>query len=305
MPWTAARGKVRRVKSVALVLLLALLWGGSYPLLKVAVETLPPLTVVAARALLGGLILLAVLGPRARLLGEVAVGASLRALVIQSAFTCVIPWVLIAWAMLSLDAGLAAILNSLSPIFIFLLTALVTRHEPVTRRKFAGVVLGLAGVVAIVGVDALAGVGTKTVAELACIAGAFSYAVAGVIGVRFAKVTPLVPAAGSTLIAAAVMVPLALAVERPWTLSPSMASVMAVVAGAVFSTGLAMVIYFRLLATVGSIAMSSQAYLRILVGVGLGMAFLGERPTPHALVGLALVVAGVVAMTWPARGPDS
>lgn len=289
------------MKSFALVLLLALLWGGSYPLLKVAVDTIPPLTVVAIRSLLAGLVLLAVLGPRVKLLGELVSGGSLRALAIQSAFTCVIPWILIAWAIPSLDAGLAVILNSLSPIFIFLLTAFVTKHEPVTRRKGAGVALGLAGVVVIVGVDALAGVGTRTLAEIACVLGAFSYAVAGVIGVRFKRVTPLVPAAGTTLIAAAVLIPLALAFEQPWTLSPSRSSVIAVVAAAVFSTGLAMVIYFRLLATVGSIAMSSQAYLRILVGVGLGMAFLGETPTPHALVGLALVIAGVVAMTWPVR----
>ena len=117
------------MKSFALVLLLALLWGASYPLLKVAVDTLPPLTVVAIRSLVGGLILLAALGPRVRLLGQVSTGSSLRALSIQSAFNCVIPWILSAWAMPSLDAGLAAILNSLSPIFIFLLTAFVTRHQ--------------------------------------------------------------------------------------------------------------------------------------------------------------------------------
>jgi drug/metabolite transporter (DMT)-like permease len=76
-------------------------------------------------------------------------------------------------------------------------------------------------------------------------------------------------------------------------------------ASAVFSTGLAMVIYFRLLATVGSIAMSSQAYLRIFVGVGLGIVFLGERPTTSALIGLCLVVLGVVAMTLPARRSGS
>lgn len=293
------------MRSFGLVLLLALLWGGSYPLLKVAVDTLPPLTVVAIRSLVGGLVLLAVLGPRARLLGEMRAGSSLRALAIQSAFNCVIPWMLIAWAMRSLDAGLAAILNSLSPIFIFLLTALVTRHEPVTRRKFAGVVLGICGVVTIVGVDALKGIGAQTLAELACVAGAFSYAIAGVIGVRFAKVTPLVPAAGTTLIAAVVLVPLALVTEHPWTAAPSTASLLAVLAAGILSTGVAMVVYFRLLATVGSIAMSSQAYLRILVGVGLGMAFLGETPTPHAIAGLCLVVAGVVAMTWPIRGPKT
>ena len=274
------------MKSFALVLLLAFLWGSSYPLLKVSVETIPPLTVVAVRSLLGGLILLALLGARAKLLWEMRSGSALRALAIQSTFNCIIPWILVSWAVTKIDAGLATILNSLSPIFIFLLTALVTRHEPATGRKFIGVVLGIAGVLTIVGVDALSGVGTRTLAELACVAGAFCYAIAGVIGVRFAKVTPLVPAAGTTLIAAAVLIPLALVVEHPWTIQPSLPSLLALAASAVFSTGLAMVIYFRLLATVGSIAMSSQAYLRIFVGVGLGIVFLGERPSANALIGL-------------------
>jgi drug/metabolite transporter (DMT)-like permease len=287
------------LRSFALVSLLALLWGGSYPLLKVAVETIPPLTVVAIRSLLGGLILLAVLGPRVRLFTEVASGASLRALAIQSAFNCIIPWILITHAVRRIDAGLATILNSLSPIFIFLITAFITRHEPVTARKGLGVALGISGVLAIVGLDALSGLGTKTLAELACVGGAFSYAIAGVIGVRFAKVTPLVPAAGTTLLAAVVMIPLALALEHPWTIEPSTRSMVAVAASAVFSTGLAMVVYFKLLSTVGSIAMSSQAYLRILVGVGLAIVFLGETPTFSMWVGLCLVVAGVVAMTLP------
>jgi drug/metabolite transporter (DMT)-like permease len=283
------------MKSFALVLALAFLWGASYPLLKVSVETIPPLTVVALRSLLGGLVLLAVLGARASQVREMG----LRELAIQSAFNCVLPWILIAWAVVRIDAGLATILNSLSPIFIFLITALVTRHEPVTRLKFAGVVLGLGGVATIVGLDALAGIGTKTAAELACVAGAFCYAIAGVRGVRFARLSPLVPAAGTTLLAAAVMIPLAIALEQPWTARPSTASVLALLASALLSTGLAMVIYFRLLATVGSIAMSSQAYLRILVGVGLGVAVLGEELAASTVAGLVLVVAGVVAMTLP------
>ena len=280
--------------------LLACLWGGSYPLLKVAVETVPPFTVVALRATIGGLLLLAALGRNAGQLRDVA-RDSPRSLAIQSIFTCIVPWLLIASAVRALDASLAAILNSLSPIFIFLITALVTRHEPVNARKGVGVALGIAGVIIIVGIDALRGVGGQTLAELACVAGALSYAIAGVIGVRFAKVSPLVPAAGSTLIAAVVITPVALVVEKPWTTHPSFASLAAIVAGAVLSTALAQVVYFRLLATVGSIAMSSQAYLRIGVGVALSMVFLGETPKPQAWMGLGLVIAGVVAMTLPAR----
>jgi drug/metabolite transporter (DMT)-like permease len=286
-------------KSFALVLLLALLWGSSFPLIKVAVETIPPLTVTAVRALLGGLLLLAALGPAgAKALW--ATGTRSTVFVTQSLFNCVFPWILVAWASRSIDSGLATILNSLSPIFIFLLTWAITRHEPATPRKFVGVTLGLAGVVAIIGVNALSGVGTHTLAELACVAGSFCYAVAAILGRRFDKVPPLVPAAGSALMAAVFMVPIALIVDQPWELRPSFASMASVAALAVFSTGFAFVVYFRLLSTVGSIATSSQAYLRILIGVGLGIAFLGERLSTSVMIGLPLVVAGVVAMTMPA-----
>ena len=97
------------------------------------------------------------------------------------------------------------------------------------------------------------------------------------------------------------VLPLALLVEQPWTLQPSARSMLAVVALAIFSTGAAFIVYFRLLATIGSIATSSQAYLRIVVGVGLGIVFLDERLSASTIAGLMLVVAGVVAMTLPAR----
>ena len=287
-------------RSIALVFLLALLWGASYPQMKVAVETIPPLTVAALRSLIAGLLLLAVLGPAgARQLWKTATSSS--QLFTQAVFNCILPWILLSWAVQSIDAGLATILNSLSPIFIFLMTWGITRHEPATPRKFLGVALGLAGVLAIVGVNALSGLGKHTLAELACVAGAFCYGIAAIVGRRFDAVSPLVPAAGSTLIAAVVMVPLALVVEQPWTLTPSTRSIVAMTSLAVFSTGFAFVVYFRLIATVGAIAMSSQAYLRIVVGVGLGMIFLDERLSTGAIVGLPLVLAGVVAMTMPPR----
>src|SRR3954469_13977911 len=117
------------------------------------------------RAAVGGGLLIAPLGPRVAELATVA-RESPRPLAIQSIFTCIVPWLLIAVAMRSLDASLAAILNSLSPIFIFLITALITHHEPVTARKGVGVGLGIAGVLVIVGIDALAGFGAQTVGEL-------------------------------------------------------------------------------------------------------------------------------------------
>lgn len=287
-----------RARSFALVCLLALLWGASFPLIKVAVETLPPITIAALRALLGGMLLLALLGPRAPLLWRS--GLPHDAYVKQAMFNCVLPWILVAWASRSIDSALTSILNSLSPIFIFVITWAITRHEAATARKFAGIVLGLAGVVVIIGPDALSGMGTHTLAELACVAGSLAYAVAAIVGRRFDRVPPLVPATGATLVAAAILLPMAIAIEQPWLAQPSARSLVALAGLAVFSTAAAFVVYFHLLATIGSIATASQAYLRILVGVGLGISFLGERLSAPAAAGLVLVVAGVVAMTWPA-----
>jgi drug/metabolite transporter (DMT)-like permease len=287
------------VKSFAQVLLLALLWGVAYPLTKLSVETIGPITVAAVRALLGSALLFAVLGRRIAQMWQPGMAA--KSYLAQGMLNCVIPWILVAWASRTIDSSLATILNSLSPIFIFLLTWGITRHEPATARKFVGVALGLAGVLVIVGFDALSGLGEHTLAELACVAGSVSYGVAAIRGRRFDRVSPLVPAAGATAMASLVLVPLALVVERPWTASPSMASMLAVLGLAIFSTGFAFVLYFRLLSKIGSIATASQAYLRIAIGVGLGILFLGERPTLQMLAGLVLVIAAVVAMTWPAR----
>jgi drug/metabolite transporter (DMT)-like permease len=285
-------------RSFALVGLLALLWGASFPLIKVAVETVPPLWVATLRAALGGVVLLALLGPRLGTWWQA--GRTGDWYVSQAMLNVVVPWLLVAWAARIIDAKLTTILNSLSPIFIFLITWAITRHEPATGRKFAGVALGLAGVVTIVGPDALVGLGDHLLAELACVVGSLSYGLAAVVGRRYDKLPSLVPAAGSVLTGAAILLPIALAIE-PWPANASLRSLAAVGALALFSTGLAFVVYFRLLASIGSIATASQAYLRIAVGVGLSVVLLGEGMSAPHWIGLALVLAGVVAMTLPRR----
>jgi drug/metabolite transporter (DMT)-like permease len=250
--------------------------------------------VATLRALLGGAILLALLGPRVKTLWQAAREGDY--FVSQALLNAVIPWLLVAWASRIIDAKLTTILNSLSPIFIFLITWAVTRHEPATPRKFLGVALGLAGVVTIVGPDALRGLGDHLLAEIACVVGSLAYGLAAVIGRRYDKLPALVPAAGSVLMGAAILVPIALVAE-PWPTGVSARSLAAVAALALFSTGAAFVVYFRLLASIGSIATASQAYLRIVIGVGLSVILLGERLEPSHWLGLTLVVAGVVAMT--------
>lgn len=214
-----------------------------------------------------------------------------------------VPFTLIAWAEQAVDAAPATILNSTSPIFTFLLTVLITRHEPVTGRQLFGVAAGLAGICLIVGVQALGGIGHELWAQVAIVVATICYAGAAIFGKTFKGLDPIMPAAGSLICGAAILIPVSLAVDRPWTLAPAPESILALIGLSVFSTALAFVIYFRLLHTLGSVGTTAQAYLRVPIGVAIGVLFLGESLTSTAWVGLACVVAGVAAMTIPARKP--
>ncbi len=221
----------------------------------------------------------------------------------QACLNSVIPFTLIAWAERSVDAGLATILNSTSPIFTFLLAAALTGQESVTARKLFGIVAGLAGICLIIGFEALGGLGDALLAQLAIVAATLCYAGAAIFGRSFKGLDPIMPAAGSMLCGAAILIPASLAIDRPWALAPSTDSLLALIGLSVFSTALAFTIYFRLIHTLGSVGTTSQAYLRVPIGVAIGIIFLGETPAATAWIGLACVVAGVAAMTIPARKP--
>jgi drug/metabolite transporter (DMT)-like permease len=291
--------KIVMKTELALLVALAVLWGASYTFIKIGVETIPPVTLIAARTLIAGGILLALIRWRGLTLPRDA--ASWRRFAFQACLNSVVPFTLIASAERSLDAGLATILNATSPIFTFLLTALITRHEPVTMRKLFGVGAGMSGICLIVGTQALGGLGHQLWAQLAVVAATVCYAGAAIFGRGFKGLDPMIPAAGSMLCGAAILVPLSLVFDRPWTLAPSTASILALLGLSVFSTALAFCIYFRLIHTLGSVGTTSQAYLRVPIGVGIGAVFLGESLGPAAWWGMAFVVAGVAAMTIPAR----
>jgi drug/metabolite transporter (DMT)-like permease len=208
---------------------------------------------------------------------------------------------MIAWAEQSVEAGLATILNSIAPVFTFLGTWLIARRERVDARKLFGVMVGLVGVCLIVGVSALQGVGDEVVRQLAIVAASICYATAAIYGRSFNALPPVVPAAGSMLAGTALLIPASLIFDRPWLLHPTSASMGALLALSVFSTALAFVIYFRLVRTLGSVATTAQAYLRVPIGVAIGVLFLGESLSPTTSVGLVCVVVGVAAMTISRR----
>ncbi|MBJ7418401.1 MAG: EamA family transporter [Niveispirillum sp.] len=287
------------IRELLLLLLLATLWGSSYTFIKIGVETIPPVTLIAVRTLIAGSILLLVM--RWQGISMPRDPVVWRQFMFQAVMNSAVPFTLVAWGEKSVDAGLAAILNSTTPIFTFLLTALITRHEPVTMRKLFGVTTGLIGICLIIGVEALDGLGDQLLAQIAIVAATVSYAGAAIYGKNFKGLHPMQPAAGSMLCGAVLLLPVSLFVDQPWTLTPSMPSIGALLCLSVFSTAIAFTIYFRLMQTLGSIGTTSQAYLRVPIGVGLGMLFLGESLSHTALIGLVCVVLAVIAMTMPAR----
>ena len=287
------------VAELALLLLLATLWGASYTFIKVGVESIPPVTLIAARTTIAAVVLLGVL--RWRRIAMPTDPGIWRRFLVQACLNSVIPFTLIAWAEQSVDAGLASILNSSAPIFTFVLAWCLARQQSASRRQLFGVVCGMIGICLIVGVQVLRGIGQELTAELAIVAATVCYSGAAIFGRSFQEFDPMLPATGSLICGAVVLVPISLVIDRPWTLAPSGHSLVALMCLAIFSTALALTIYFRLIKTLGSVETTAQAYLRVPIGVAIGVAFLGETLAPTTLIGLVCVIAGVTAMTGRAR----
>ncbi len=279
-----------------LLVALSILWGGSFFFIGVAVQALPPFTIVAARVGLAMLVLLVVLRamkidlPRGRRLWLAFIGLGL--------LNNVIPFTLFVWAQAQMPSGLASILNATTPISTVLVAHVFTTDERLTPNRMLGVLLGFAGVAVMLGPDLLSGLGDNLLAQGACLLATLSYACAGVYGRRFRQlgIAPMVTAAGQFIISSALMLPLALAIEQPWRLPfPGWPALAAVIALAVVSTALAYVIYFRIMSAAGS----NVNLVTLLVPVSailLGVLVLGETLLPRHLIGFAVIALGLAAI---------
>lgn len=280
-----------------LLFLLALLWGSSYLFIKVAVIEIPPMTLIALRVTGAAAFLLVVMRLRGERLPRD--GRTWRMLLVQAVFNSIGAWTILAWGQQFVDAGLASVLNSTSPLFVLLFTALVTRHEALGGRKLLGGVIGFLGVVLIVGFSALRGLGSQVVGQIACLIGAALYACAAILGKRFGHLSPVTTATGTMIWASVVLLPLAVVIEHPWTLTPSANAIAATAILSVFCTALALLLYFRLVRTIGSMGVASQSYLRAGIGVVLGTVLLKERIALPTIAGIITAIVGVALINWP------
>jgi drug/metabolite transporter (DMT)-like permease len=290
----AAPQRAMTAREWGLLALLSLLWGGSFFLIGVAIKELPPLTLVTLRVGLAA----ALLWASAPFLG-VALPRSAKGVATVAVLgfgNCALPFALIAWGQTHLPSGLASILNAATPLFSVLAAHVLTAEEKLSGLKVFGTVAGLTGVAWLIGPDLLTGAGANLWAELAVLAAALAYALSAIFGrrVRALGLRPVDVATGQLTAATLYLAPLALVIDRPWTLlAPSAATIAAVLAIAAFSTALAYVVYFRILAGAGATNVLLVTLLVPATSVVLGALFLHERLAGRQFLGFALIALGL------------
>ncbi|PTW47736.1 DMT family transporter [Rhodovulum kholense] len=281
----------------AMLLALSVLWGGSFLFVGIAVAELPTLTLVWLRVALAALVLWAAVAVTGRPLPRSP--GVWAAFLGMGLLNNVIPFSLIVAGQHSIASGLASILNATTPLFTVVVAGLLLADERPGGLKLCGVAAGLAGVAVMIGPDALAGLGTNALAQLAVLGGALSYACAAVFGRRFRRmgVDPLVTAAGQVGAATLLLSPAMLIADRPWTLPmPGTATCAAVLGLAVLSTALAYLLYFRILARAGATSLSLVTFLIPVSAILLGGLVLGERLAPTDFAGMACIALGLAAV---------
>lgn len=280
-----------------LLIALSLLWGGSFLFNGILVRELPTLTIVSARVALAALALWTVVRlsghaiPRSREVWLAFLG--------MGVLNNIIPFSLIVWGQTHIASGLASILNATTPLFAVIAAHLLTPDEKMTRGRLAGVVVGFLGVALMIGPSVLSDLGSNLLAQLAVLGGAVSYSIAGIFGRRFRRMglPPLLPAAGQVTASAALMLPVALIVDKPWTLAmPSMEAWAALFGLAFLATALAYVIFFRILATAGATNLMLVTFLIPVSAILLGALVLGEVLAPKHFAGMALIAVGLAAI---------
>ena len=285
-------------RDYALLLALACCWSSTYPLTKIGLGTIPPITFISARSLITAAFLLFILRMRGVRMPTDAKAWKLFAQ--QQTINSTFPFLLITWAQQYVPASSTVVLASTTPIFAFLITWGITRHEPATLLKLVGAILGLAGTAAIVGLDALSTLDTHIFAEIVILLATISFACATIFGLRLTDYDPMVVAAGSLLFGGLILLPASLVVDHPWTLRPTTEALVATVAMGIFSSAFGLMLFYMCLSRLGTLTTNAQGYLRIPIGVGLSVLLLGESVPANLALGLVLVMAGVAAMTIPA-----
>ena len=279
----------------AMLVTLSVLWGGSFFFAEIALESLPPLTIVTLRVGLAAITLwLVVLALKLPIPNSPPIWI---AFLTMGLLNNVLPFSLIVWGQSQISSGLAAILNATAPLFGVIVAGILLRDESATPLKIMGVVVGFAGVIVMMDLSSIAT--SSLLAQLAILAAALSYACASVYGRRFKAtgLNPILVAAGQVTGSTLLLLPIALWVDGndPYANVPAQVWA-AIISLAVFSNAAAYILYFKLLASAGATNILLVTLLVPVSTILLGWLFLEESlQTPH-VIGMAMIALGLSAI---------
>ena len=280
-----------------LLVLLSVVWGGSFFFNGIALREFPTLSIVTARVGLAALALLFLM----KMLGQ---GIQLNRQILKAFFGMsflnnVVPFSLIVWGQQHIASGVASILNATTPLFTMLVAHWFTTDEKINPRRLLGVLTGMGGVGLMMGLDSMESSGFHLLGQSAILLAAFSYGLAGVYGKRFAQleIPPLATATGQLCASSMILIPLTLWIDQPWTfVMPSIEGMGSLLGIALLSTALAYVIYFRLLKTAGATNLLLVTLLIPVSAIILGVFLLDESLEPQHLSGMAVISLGLLIM---------
>ena len=294
MPNGAGRPEID-TQSWLMLIVLSLLWAGSFLFIKIAAVDIPIFTLVFLRVALAAVAL------HIFILATGRVYPTDRRMLarygLMGLMNNAIPFVLMVYATPRIGAGAAGILNAMTPVFTLLIAHWLTEDEKITPLKGIGVLMGFAGVTAMIGPSALGGAGTAVLASLAMLGGTVSYGFSAVIGRSFRAADPAVSAACQLTASSALILPLALFVERPWSLPmPGTDAILATLGFALLSTALAYILFFRIISRAGGTNVMLVTLIIPPSAVLLGIMFLDEMLSIGQFTGMVLISAGLVVI---------
>ncbi|MFJ6327156.1 MULTISPECIES: DMT family transporter [unclassified Rhizobium] len=290
----------------SLLLLLGLIWGGSFFFARIAVHYVTPFTLVLLRLMLAAVAL------HIYLAGRFGIYQALRRhwwqFLLLGLINNAVPHTLLFVGQTQMGAGLASILNATTPIWTVLIGNQLTTDERLTPAKLAGCLTGLAGTVVLLAPSITASASVPLWAVLLPILAAISYGFAAIHAKRFKGIAPPVVAAGQLTGSSLIMLPVALIVDQPWNLPMPPASAIAAILGlALLSTAFAYILFFRIMALAGATNTSLVTLLVPPFAMLLGFLFLGERLGLSEIAGMMLIAAGLLILdgrvyAWFKRG---
>ena len=314
-PWNSAyhpyhaSGQAMGMKDWGRLLLLSLLWGGTYMLAIIALKGWPsgagngvtPLFLVWSRVTLAAVSLFVILKVmRLAIPRDAKAWAAFFSL---GLINNVIPYSLIFWGQsqmsASVAAGLASILNATTPLFTVIVAHVFTNDEKATPLKGIGVLLGLVGVAIMIGLDILSGLGEGALGQIACLVAAMLYAVSGLYGRRFKAmgIAPMQTTFGQLAASTIIMTLVMAVISPPWNAPmPGAIPFLAIVMMAIFSTVLAYILFFQILASAGATNLALVTFLIPISAIMLGIVVLGETLKPQHLIGMAFIALGLAAI---------